>query len=92
MFFVMFYNSNFRQYIVVPTYDPEINTDEDALKYGVTKIYADRPNERLDIEFYSDINYTYPQLYEMVRTKLEQIVYECLCTVTGLDLYLFLCV
>ena len=67
MFFVMFYNSNFRQYIVVPTYDPEINTDEDALKYGVTKIYADRPNERLD-EFYSDINYTYPQLYEMVST------------------------
>ena len=73
MFFVMFYNSNFRQYIIVPTYDPEIRTDEDVLKYGITKIHTDRPQERLH-HFYAEINYTYPQLYSMASHKKELII------------------
>ena len=36
----MFYNSNLRQALLVKEYDPEINSEEDIIKYNIETIYS----------------------------------------------------
>ena len=68
MLFVMFYNSNLRQMIIAPSVDPEINSDEDILKYGVEAIHSETPNEYIPI-FYNNLNAIQPERYAKASEK-----------------------
>ena len=42
---IMFYNCNLRQALLVKEYDPEINSEEDIIKYNIETIYSPSPEE-----------------------------------------------
>ena len=44
--FVSFYNSNLRRHLIAPVLEPEINSDDDILKYNVPRILTDNPGEQ----------------------------------------------
>ena len=65
--FIMFYSSNLRQQIIVPTFQPEINSDDDIVKYNVESIHLTvPPNQKY--AFFEWVNDSLPHIYERVRT------------------------
>ena len=62
MFFIMFYNSNLRQFLILPTYQPEINNDEDLLDLGIKTIYTDTPHEWMH-DYFGQYEVNRPELY-----------------------------
>ena len=66
MLFVMFYSSDLRKNLIAPTFEPEINTDDDLLKYDVETVYTDTPNEEIST-YYDKMRRRRPDLYKKVR-------------------------
>ena len=62
MLFIMFYLSDLRKNLIAPTYQPEINTDEDVLTYDVEVIYTDAPQEMLS-DYYNEMAERTPELF-----------------------------
>ena len=55
LFFGMMYNCNLRNMLILPFYEPEINTDGDVLLNNITTIYLPFPHDVLSIfTFYSE--------------------------------------
>ena len=61
----MFYSSNLRQQIIVPTFDPEINADADIFKHNVKAIHCGVPTSEIDL-WYTGIMDGYPEWYARV--------------------------
>ena len=45
----MFYSSNLRKMLILPSYEPEINNDADIVNNGIDTIYAAVPQESLPL-------------------------------------------
>ena len=74
MFFVLFYNSNLRQTLIVPDYEPQIHNAEDILINNITVIYTDSPNESLEQKFIHE-KHEYPDIYNMVGGIIRIIIF-----------------
>ena len=48
MFFIMFYQSDYRANLIVPEYDFEINRDDDIGRFGIERVYVMIPHEFTD--------------------------------------------
>ena len=69
-FFIMFYNSNLRQTLVAPTFEFEINGDEDIYNHDIKIIYTDLPESIISYEF-SGLEKTMPDMYAKVCKQVE---------------------
>ena len=74
MFFVLFYNSNLRQTLIVPDYEPQIHNAEDILFNNIKVIYTDTPNESLEQKFIHE-KQEYPDIYNMVGGIIRIIIF-----------------
>ena len=52
LFIIMFYTANLRKHLIVPIFEPEINSDDDVLKQDIKTIFTDSPHEDLPIDYY----------------------------------------
>ena len=71
----MFYNSNLRQQLVSPQFEPEYNQESDIQKYGMQQIFTRIPTEYLGIEWWR-IKEGYPQIFKKVKSVMVQVKME----------------
>ena len=68
MFFIMFYQSDYRANLIVPEYDFEINSDDDIGRFGIERVYVMIPHEFIPL-YYKPLNVSNPSLYKKVQTE-----------------------
>ena len=69
LLFITFYSSNLRQQIIIPRFDPDINSDADIIKHNVAAIHVGIPNEQLG-HYYTHVMNGYSELYARVSVKI----------------------
>ena len=79
MFFVLFYNSNLRQTLIVPEYEPQVHNPEDIIKNDIKAIYTETPHEFIG-KYFSYVKQAYPDIFQ--RVCLHDILFS----------FLFLCI
>ena len=71
MFLIMFYNSDLRMNLIVPTYDPEVNSDADIFELGIQTIHIDVPHQIVP-NVMSNLRVYKPELFNKVKNNLMQ--------------------